>query len=250
MRSLTDRELVTVWERGRGRPAWLRALLPLEVVVGLPVDELAGWPLGRRDGWLLALRSWMLGPILEATCRCPEPSCHQALEVPVRIPDLLDAWPGDTAPMFAEIAAGDWRLVLRAPTSRDFAGADRDGLSPARLIQNCVLEAHRDAAADFAAGESCEDDLPPDVLAAAELAIAGLDPLSEIEIGLVCPACGASWNEPLNVVEYVWSEIANAARVLLREIHTMASVYGWSEDSILNLGRDRRRIYRDLIAGG
>src|SRR4051794_30095158 len=139
MRGLTCRELVAVWERGRGRPAWYRALLPLTAVLGEAVERLADWPVGRRDGWLLAGRAWTFGATLEAVSQCPRPDCRMEVEVEVLTPRLLEAWPNDDAPGTVEVAEGGWSLTLRAPTSRDFAEAA--GLSAAGLLRRCVVRA-------------------------------------------------------------------------------------------------------------
>jgi hypothetical protein len=250
MRGLNDGELVAIWEGGRARPAWYRALLPIAAIVGAPVDELANWPLGRRDGWLLAVRAWTLGPTLEATCTCPAERCGAALEVPLRVADLLDAWPPDEAPEAAVVATGDVMLTLRAPVSRDFAGPGAAGLSAAGLFRRCLLDARRDGPEGPATEPVDLGDLPDGAVAAAEEAIAGLDPLAEIAIALTCPDCGAAWDEPLDVASYVWAELETAARAVLVDVHVLASAYGWTEGEVLGLGRDRRTFYRDLIAAG
>jgi hypothetical protein len=241
MRPLSDRELVAVWEAGRGRPAWYRALLPLAAVLGTPVGDLAGWPLGRRDGWLLALRAWTFGPTLEAVSRCPAPGCGQAVEAEIAVPALLDAWPADDVPAHGEVEADGWALTLRPPSSRDFAAAGPGGPSPDDLLRRCVVQARGPG------GAAAADDLPAALLREAESVLQAIDPLAAIEIGLTCPACGAAWVEPLNVAEYVWSEIVTAARALLLDVHALASAYGWTEGEILGLGPERRAAYRDLI---
>jgi hypothetical protein len=242
MRRLSDRELVKVWESGRRRPAWFRALLPLSAALRLSVSELADWPLGRRDGWLLALRAWMLGPTLGGVARCPAENCGQEVEINVAVDALLDAWPADDAPEFVELEDGGWSLTLRLPASRDFASPDADELSADGLLARCVVRLCREGV-----GEVDVASLPRGLVQAAEAALAEADPLALIEIALTCPSCGKSWNEPLNVAEYFWSELGEAARTLLLDVHVLATAYGWSEREVLGLGRRRRRLYRNLI---
>ena len=64
---------------------------------------------------------------------------------------------------------------------------------------------------------------------------------------LDCPACALIWQSPFDVVSFLWSELDAWARRMLREIHILASHYGWSEAEIVALSPQRRRHYRELI---
>jgi hypothetical protein len=52
-----------------------------------------------------------------------------------------------------------------------------------------------------------------------------------------------------DMLAYFWSEIQMGARRLLREIHVLASAYGWRESEILTLSAARRRAYLELVGG-
>ena len=70
-----------------------------------------------------------------------------------------------------------------------------------------------------------------------------LDPLASAAFSLTCPACGHGWAAPLDVLGFVWSEIDAWAQRTLREVHWLASSYGWREADILALGARRRQAY-------
>lgn len=238
MRGLTDWELIGVWEAGRGRPAGHRAALPL-AAIGVPPGEVADWPVGRRSAWLLAVRAWTLGPTLDAVGRCPAAGCRQPVELAVAVADLLAAVPDDL-PAEAEVEAAGWALTVRPPTARDLTRAAAERLPPEEVLRGCVVAARR-------LTPDAPDDPFPAATVAAERAAERLDPLAVVELVMACPACGTGWAEPLDVVEFVWAEFAATARRLVREVHELASAYGWTEGEILALSRTRRRMYRDLI---
>jgi hypothetical protein len=86
------------------------------------------------------------------------------------------------------------------------------------------------------------DQLPDSVLGTVIERIAEADQ-AEVRIGLTCPECEHQWNEVFDIVSFFWTEIDAWARQLLREVHVLASVYGWSEREILALSPTRRQIY-------
>ena len=70
---------------------------------------------------------------------------------------------------------------------------------------------------------------------------------AEIRLNLSCCACGATSVLDVDIARFLWQEISNTARRLLREIHTLASAYGWSEISIATMAPARRAAYLELI---
>ncbi len=54
-----------------------------------------------------------------------------------------------------------------------------------------------------------------------------LDPQGDVQIALSCPQCSHRWHAPLDIVSFVWSEIHAWAVRLLRDVHALASAYGW-----------------------
>jgi hypothetical protein len=48
---------------------------------------------------------------------------------------------------------------------------------------------------------------------------------------------------PFDIVTFLWREIENLAGHLLRDVHTLASAYGWRESDILALSAARRDFY-------
>jgi predicted DNA-binding transcriptional regulator AlpA len=78
--------------------------------------------------------------------------------------------------------------------------------------------------------------------------MAAADPLADIRLGLICPACGHAWQVLFDIVTFFWSEIDAWARRTLREVHALARAYGWREAEILALTARRRQHYLEILA--
>jgi S-adenosylmethionine synthetase len=100
--------------------------------------------------------------------------------------------------------------------------------------------------------EPADESVLPDGLAAdvADVIVDRMseaDPQANIELDLTCAQCGHRWQALFDIESFLWSEINVWARRTLKEIHTLARAYGWSEREILNLSPWRRHFYLNLI---
>ena len=241
MRALTSAELFDVWERGY-RQTWPRkALLLLATACPeLGDGDLGAMPIGRRDGLLLTLRDWLFGPELTVVTACP--ACAASLESTLQADDLrLDS---ASEGVVHAINIDGWRVAFRSPTSSDLLAlrADQD-LASARmsLLSRCVIEATRaDGAAVSAAA------LPDNIVAAVAQEMAAADAQANVELALACPACGHGWQALFDIVSFLWQEIHAWALRTLRDVHSLARAYGWSEADVLALSPTRRQIYLQL----
>lgn len=236
MRALSHAGCLEIWELGKALHPLDRGLLAIESV-STEADRgtAADWPLGRRNRALAELRCACFGPALKGWTACD--GCGEELEFNV-----------DASAFIAQDApAADARIrsrgrVLRLPTSRDLAsvaGEKDSALAAIRLVERCTISS------DDEPGEA-----PPlsdeDVDAIGE-AMSARDPLSEILLHFDCPECGASFDRPLDVTAFVWSEIEGRAKRLLRDVHALATAYGWSEEEILSLSPARRSFYLAMV---
>ena len=74
------------------------------------------------------------------------------------------------------------------------------------------------------------------------------DPQALIELQLNCPNCGHTWTALFDIANFLWRELDAWARRTLRDVHKLASAYGWSETQILALSPTRRRLYLELVS--
>ena len=55
------------------------------------------------------------------------------------------------------------------------------------------------------------------------------------------------WRAVFDIVTFFWSEIEAWACRILREVHILASAYGWCERDILALTSARRQFYLEMV---
>jgi hypothetical protein len=77
--------------------------------------------------------------------------------------------------------------------------------------------------------------------------MAQADPLAEILLHFDCPACSHAFDLGLDLAAFLWSELEGRAKRLLRDVHTLASAYGWSEAEVLSLSPARREFYLGMV---
>lgn len=247
MTDVTELALLTAWEAGAGRPAVDRAVTLAALASGMPPDHVADLPLGECDLLLLALREQCFGPHLDGLAACP--ACGAELDARIDIDELrVAAEPSPRSEQAIDVAGTEVRL--RPLTSRDIGacGGDRD-----RLLARCVIGTPRvPSGPDAPAWPDAPDatdapELPktpePDLLKAIEASLDLLDPQAAVALTLDCPACGTDWQAPVDVTEFVWSEVDRFARRLLADVHTLARVYGWTESDVFAVSPARRRCY-------
>ena len=182
---------------------------------------------------LVALREGTFGSEFAGLADCP--ACGEKTELTFRAADLMPAPLAADPPAELALRVDGRELRFRLPTSADLM--EIDGLEPLagreRLLARC-LPAGR-------------DHLPGEVIDAVLAKMAEADPLADIQLALTCPACGRTWQAGFDIVAFFWSEIQARVRGLLREVHSLASFYGWSEAEILALSPARRRLYLEMV---
>ncbi|HEX6899542.1 MAG TPA: phage baseplate protein [Thermoanaerobaculia bacterium] len=238
MRPLSAQELLDAWERGVGESPVRRAMVLLAAACPETAPEdLARESVGRRDARLLTLREWTFGPRLVSVASCPV--CAERLETAFDVADIRVGSFDDGPQEPLSLKVGGTTLTFRLPNSADLAAlsatAGVDG-ARRRLLDRCLLD-------------TGANDLSEEALQAVARRMAEADPQGDIELSLTCPACGHEWLAAFDIASFFWTEIDAWARVLLREIHILASAYGWRESDILALSPWRRRSYLELIRG-
>src|SRR5439155_23279478 len=78
--------------------------------------------------------------------------------------------------------------------------------------------------------------------------VEALAPAVDLSMDVACPECGAVNGVDVDIAPFLLQELYVPARQLLREVHTLAFHYRWSETEILALPRAKRRRYLELIA--
>lgn len=242
MRALSTPELLNIWERGLFQSPIQQALMLLSAACSdTQPDALAKLSIGQRDARLLTLREWTFGSQLVGLVTCP--SCNERLELTFSTADLRvmsEAEPMETL----SLNVAGYELCFRLPNSLDLAAvANHKDLVAAQqlLLERCLSTAQHN-------GEPISvDQLPADVVNAIVERVARADPQGDVQLALSCPQCSYQWQVSFDIVSFFWSEINAWAHRILKEVHNLASAYGWREADILALSPWRRQYYLELV---
>ena len=254
MRALSAPSMLDAWEEGREQGLIERALVVLSAACpDVPRDALAALTIGQRDDHLLTLREWAFGPHIVGLAICP--ACSEELELTFEVADVRITPPSSGAALTAELSlsSGAYEVRFRPPNSADMAAVSgRKGAAEARhqLLERCISAIHVDG--DENAGREEEtwsvDELPQELIEEVVTRMAEADPQADVQLPVSCPACGHDWVTTFDIASFFWSEIEAWVHRTLREVHTLASAYGWSEADILAMGAWRRQRYLEMVS--
>lgn len=73
-------------------------------------------------------------------------------------------------------------------------------------------------------------------------------PAVELEMELRCPECGRDFTAPFDLQEFVFGELRTSRDLLYRQVHYLAFHYHWSEREILEMPREKRLAYIEVLA--
>ncbi len=198
-------------------------------------------PVGTRIAALLDLMLLSMpgrtASSLTVTLRCEESACGTRFDI-----DLpASAWTASeqaTMPVPVQRAGGE-PLLLRRPTGSDLrecralALGNADPAFIARDLLNRLCLAGRPQ--------------PDDAERAAE-ALAQADPLVAFAVHCACPGCRTAADRSIDLEAHALQGLASRQRALLREVHRLASHYGWGEREIFEVPAARRARYLEAIA--
>ncbi len=245
MRQLSTAELLGAWETGIDQLPLQRALtLLVAAYPDTPSELLARLSIGERDARLLALREQAFGSRLNCLVNCP--SCNEALEFALDVSDIRAkrAWDGDAM----VLSADDYEVSFRLPNSLDLLaiGECRNvTLACKVLFKRCVPTAR------YKEDDCPTDLLPAEIVDSVATQMSDTDPQADVQLTLSCPQCSHEWRAVFDIVSFLWAEISAWASRILREVHLLASAYGWREADILAMSprrRTRQRAQREVRA--
>jgi len=244
MRPLSAAKLLGVWERGLTQTSVERALTLLAAArADASSEALAQLSIGQRDGLLLRLREWTFGPQFVSLASCP--GCGERLELSFGANDLrVEAAAASPGELGVDVAG--YVVRFRLPNSQDLmAAGDGEDLTAVRrlLLKRCLLQIQSNGA-----GTACEE-LPGEVMDAIAGCMAEADPQADVRLALVCPRCGQHWQAAFDIESFFWREIEAWAERTLRQVHLLATRYGWREKDILAMSARRRQWYVNQVSG-
>ena len=248
MRALSTAALLDVWERGLGQTLCQRALMLLAAASPEAAPEqLARLTVGVRDARLLTLRELTFGSSVTGVAHCSV--CSTRLELTFSAEQARvtshaaeDADISGSEPL--SLKRGGCEIHFRLPDSVDLAAiAQLRNIAGARdvLLRRCITGAWSDGV------ETSIDQVPSELLESAVERMAQADPQADVQVTFSCPTCGQRREVAFDIASFLWSELEICARRVLRDVHALASTYGWRETDILAMSSRRRQLYLELI---
>lgn len=213
-----------------------------------------------RQFLLLKLREVTFGDRVVGTLACPWPHCGARMDLDFSTHDVPVSEAAEMVATYSvalDAAAGpegeDGRrhrtITFRLPNGADqeVLGpllADDPGRALTELFERCLL------------GTDDESENVPDLVArlspqarrAVERAMEERAPRVELEMDLTCPECGRASTVPFDVQDFFFGELHTSRDLLYRQVHYLAYHYHWSEREILDMPRDKRLAYIDVLA--
>jgi hypothetical protein len=230
MAPLSAARLIALWEPSSAAPAHQR-LEPLVAALS-PGEAIDRDTLGARNRRLLALHAALSDAPIEARLRCGQCGTDNSFVVPAA---AILACPVPDPAARVGIRVGSRRLTFRLPCMADLRVAAGDpGDALGLIVARCRIGG--------------DGPVPAAVVERLSARFEALDPAARIVVDLGCAECGAALRASVDLAEFVAAGVDRLVEQLQREIHVIASAYGWTEREILALPPSRRRRYVAMIA--
>lgn len=237
MHAMDASGLLDVWECGYAQAPPRRTLALLAYAhADLSRTELGALSLGRRDALLLRLRLRLFGSELAFVSTCP--ACASVVESSLDLAQM----PLDVSSPLPQTLRWDKRsIAFRVPTVADLIDLPDDPETARRaLAARCISGASVEDA------QAVAEALPEPALAALGAAMSTADPTAAARFELECPDCRQRWQSGFDIANFLWREVDAWARRTVRDVHTLARAYAWSEREVLALSPTRRQMYLEL----
>ncbi len=208
--------------------------------IAIQADELTALD---RDRLLAAVYQRNYGKRVDSTAVCTV--CSSPYDISFSLDDLVAAVDGsaDSAAV-QSLPDGTFRsasgLRFRLPVARDeIEVAD---LPPQQAAETLALRCLMPS--PTISGAAADDSLK-----ALETAVEGIAPMLDLDINTACPECGARQVIRFDLQFFLLRAICQDRQQLARDVHRIASAYGWGLDQILAMERHERRTLVQLIEG-
>lgn len=250
--------------RGRNRAAAVTAVLSRCVRrIGTiePVSESMARNLlvTDRNFLLLKLREATFGPRVQGTVPCPWPDCGQKADIEFSVEDIPVLPSEDKGPIhtmtlshpaaFLHEGTPIREVAFRLPTGEDqesLSGRldENESLALAELLARCIA---RIGPLEIVSPVQIEG-LSPMARMEVEQEMLRVAPRIELNMDVSCPECARDFTAPFDVQDFFFGEMRTSRDLLYREVHYLAFHYHWSEKEIMEMPKDDRRHYIEILA--
>ena len=210
-----------------------------------------------RQYLLLQLRRLTFGDCVDATLACSWPDCGKKMDIDFSIDDIPITPVEERAPTYTVSLSPEaaWRdengLTRDTVTFRLPDGGDQEQVAhhlasnPAQaltmLLARCVVKAAGEVSTPV-------ERLSSRARREIEQAMQARVPRVEMDMEVTCPECGRDFTVPFDVQDFFFGELRTSRDLLYRQVHYLAYHYNWSERDILDMSREKRHRYIEILA--
>lgn len=213
-----------------------------------------------RQYLLLKLREATFGERIYANLFCPWPDCGKRMSLDFSIYDIPVIDSEDKGPTFSMDLSSD--AVFIADNGERFTkvffrlpnGEDQETISPllaeneskalALLLERCILR----IGSFKNPGRKGIQKLSPLARLEIEKKMEEISPKVELNLETSCPECERDFTVPFDLQDFIFGEFRTDLDLLYREIHYLAYHYHWGEREIMEMPREKRQRYIEVLA--
>ncbi len=228
-------------------------------ITPVSLEMIRSLPIADRQYLLLKLRELTLGDTIRASVFCPWSDCGKKISVSFLSDDIpvIESLNRKTYKMELSVEAAfvtdsgeSYReIVFRLPN-----GSDQEELASIvvedeiraqiLLLQRCLhsIGPLQDLE------EKTVSRLSPLARFEIERQMEAVAPKVELTMESTCPECGREYAVPFDVQNFFLRELRTNRDLLYREVHYLAFHYHWSEREIMDMPRQKRRTYIEVLS--
>ncbi|MGD9157540.1 MAG: hypothetical protein PVG39_03970 [Desulfobacteraceae bacterium] len=213
-----------------------------------------------RQYLLLKLREATFGEQVRANIFCPWPDCGKKIDIDFLIKDIPVRESTEKGPAYnmelspeaalTEENGNEYRkIIFRLPNGGDQESissllSENEALALSMLLKCCILS----IGPVKNPGSELISYLSPLARMEIEKRMIEVSPMVDMTMGVICPECNREFAVPFDLQDFFFGELRTSKDLLYREIHYLAYHYHWSEREILEMPREKRRKYIEVLA--
>lgn len=213
-----------------------------------------------RQYLLLKLREVTFGDQVQAAIFCPWRDCGKKMDIDFSTRDIPVRESEDKGPIYQmklslEAAlTTDGGQMYREVTFRLPNGGDQEAISPlvyeneARALTMLLGRCIQSIGPWQEPGDELVSKLSPSARLEIEQRMEAVAPQVELTMEANCAECGREFAIPFDLQAFFFGELRTSRDLLYREVHYLAYHYHWSEREIMELSREKRRKYIEVLA--
>jgi len=213
-----------------------------------------------RQYLILKFREITFGADVRFTVSCPWPDCGEPVDLEFSTRNVSIKESRDKGPFYSMELSGKAayesdngkhyrKIVFRLPN-----GSDQETVSPllyeneagalTTLLERCIQDI---GPVKNPPGEMIHK-LSPLARMEIEKQMTAVAPYVDLDIQSDCPECQRRFTVPFDLQDFFFGELRTSIDLLYRQVHYLAYHYHWSEHEIMEMTREKRHKYIEILA--